>query len=130
TVREEVDHMGTIERLHDIVAPICVDLGLDLIDLEYRGAVVRVSVDKEGGVDIDAIAKATRAISRAFDEHDPLTSRYTLEVSSPGLERPLRTPAHFQRAIATKVRIKTRPGVEGERRVEGVLSTADDDTVT
>lgn len=122
--------MGTAERLHDIVAPICDDLDLELVDLEYRGGVVRVTVDKPGGVDIDAIAKATRAVSRAFDEHDPVAGRYTLEVSSPGLERSLRTPAHFQRAVGSKVRIKTRPGVEGERRVEGVLRAADDAEVT
>ena len=122
--------MGTAERLHDIVAPICDDLGLELVDLEHRGGLVRVTVDREGGVDIDAIAKATRAMSRAFDEHDPIAARYTLEVSSPGLERPLRTAAHFQRAIGTKVRIKTRPGADGERRVDGVLTAADDDGVT
>jgi ribosome maturation factor RimP len=122
--------MGTAERLHDIVAPICDDLGLELVDLEHRGGLVRVTVDRQGGVDIDAIAKATREISRAFDQHDPITARYTLEVSSPGLERPLRTPAHFQRAIGSKVRIKTRPGADGERRVEGVLRAADDDGVT
>jgi len=122
--------MGTAERLHDIVAPICDDLGLELVDLEHRGGLVRVTVDRQGGVDIDAIAKATREISRAFDQHDPITARYTLEVSSPGLERPLRTPAHFQRAIGSKVRIKTRPGADGERRVEGLLRAADDDGVT
>jgi ribosome maturation factor RimP len=122
--------MGTVERLHDLVAPICEDLGLELVDLEYKGGRVRVAVDREGGVDIDAIAKATRQISRALDEHDPIAGRYTLEVSSPGLERPLRTPAHFARAVGTKVRIKTRPGIEGERRVDGVLSAADDEGVT
>jgi ribosome maturation factor RimP len=92
--------------------------------------VVRVTIDRPGGVDMDAIARVTRAVSRALDQHDPIAGRYTLEVSSPGLERTLRTPAHFLRAVGSTVRIKTRPGVEGERRIDGVLAAADDEGVT
>jgi ribosome maturation factor RimP len=118
--------MGMNERLHAIVDPICAELGLELVDLEYTGGVVRVTIDRPGSIDMDAIARATRAVSRALDEHDPIGGRFTLEVSSPGLERSLRTPAHFQRAVGSTVRIKTRPHVEGERRVDGVLAAADD----
>jgi ribosome maturation factor RimP len=122
--------MGINDRLHAIVDPICADLDLELVDLEYAGGVVRVTIDRPDGVDMEAIAKATRAVSRAFDEHDPIAGRFTLEVSSPGLERPLRTPAHFRRAVGSTVRIKTRPGVEGERRLDGVLTAAGDDSCT
>jgi len=122
--------MGIAERLHDIVAPICVDLDVELVDVDYGGGVVRVTVDRPDGVDMDTIARVTRAVSRALDEHDPISGRYTLEVSSPGLERPLRTPAHFRRAVGSTVRVKTRPGVEGDRRIDGVLTAADDDGVT
>src|SRR5690606_13015901 len=118
--------MAVTDRLHDIVEPLCADLGLELVDLEYTSGVVRVTIDRTGGVDIDAIAHLTREVSRAFDRHDPIAGRYTLEVSSPGLERPLRTPAHFARAVGATVRIKTRPGTEGDRRVDGVLEAADD----
>lgn len=122
--------MSINDRLHDIVDPICAALDLELVDLDYAGGVVRVTIDRPGGVDMEAIAQATRSVSRAFDEHDPIAGRFTLEVSSPGLERTLRTPAHFQRAVGSTVRVKTRPGVEGERRVDGVLAAADDEGCT
>src|SRR5690606_21976217 len=128
--REEADDMGIAERLHDIVAPICAELDVELVDDEYTGGDVPATIDWPDGVDMDAIARVTRAVSRALDEHDPISGRYTLEVSSPGLERPLRTQAHFSRAVGSTVRIKTRPGVEGDRRIDGVLSAADDDGVT
>jgi ribosome maturation factor RimP len=122
--------MAISDKLHAIVDPICAELALELVDLEYSGGVVRVTVDREGGIDMEAIAAATRAISRAFDEHDPISGKFLLEVSSPGLERTLRTPAHFQRAVGSKVRIKTKPGLEGDRRIDGTLRAADDDGVT
>ncbi len=75
-------------------------------------------------------AACTRTISRALDEHDPIDGRYALEVGSPGLERPLRTPAHYAGAVGTTVKVKTTPGVEGERRVEGTITAADDDGIT
>jgi ribosome maturation factor RimP len=69
-------------------------------------------------------------VSRALDDADPIGHRYTLEVTSPGLERSLRTPEQFARAVGEVVRVKTRSDVEGERRVEGVLSAADTDGIT
>jgi ribosome maturation factor RimP len=122
--------MGIIERLHEIIDPICADAGLELVDLDYAGGVVKVSIDRPGGVDMEAIAATTREISRSFDHHDPIAGRYTLEVGSPGLERPLRTPTHFQRAVGSTVRIKIRPGDDGIRRIEGVIRAADDEGFT
>jgi ribosome maturation factor RimP len=72
----------------------------------------------------------TRAVSAALDEAVIVPSAYTLEVSSPGLERALRTPEHFAGAVGREVRIKLRPGVEGDRRAAGVLTASDDHTVT
>ena len=77
----------------------------------------------------DSTIQVARAISRTLDEHDPIQGHYTLEVSTPGLERPLRTPAHFQGAIGAEVKVKTHPGVEGDRRVDGTVRAADDETV-
>ncbi|MGH9137077.1 MAG: ribosome maturation factor RimP [Acidimicrobiales bacterium] len=118
------------DRVHDVVAPVLEQLGLDLYDVEHRGGMLRITVTREGGVDLDAIADATRAVSRALDESDPIPGRYTLEVSSPGLERALRTPGHFAAAVGDAVTVKTKPDVEGERRVAGQLVSADDHTVT
>ncbi|HEY1278035.1 MAG TPA: ribosome maturation factor RimP, partial [Acidimicrobiales bacterium] len=82
------------------------------------------------GVDLDTIALATRIVSRQLDHSDPIPGRYTLEVTSPGLERNLRTPAHFERAVGSAVNVRTLPDVEGERRVRGELIAADGDGVT
>lgn len=122
--------MSAGDRVRELLAPLVQDAGLDVYDIELAGGTLRVLVDREGGADIDAISRLTRAISRALDEHDPISGSYTLEVSTPGLERPLRTPAHFTGAVGTTIKVKTRPGVEGDRRVEGTIATADDDTVT
>jgi len=122
--------MSAAERVRELVVPLVDAAGLDLYDLELAGGTLRVLVDREGGADIDVISTLTRAVSRALDEHDPISGSYMLEVSTPGLERPLRTPAHYVGAIGATVKVKTRPGIEGDRRVEGTVTAADDVAVT
>jgi ribosome maturation factor RimP len=116
------------DRLGVLIAPVLAELELSLYDLDYSGGNLRVLIDRPGGIDLGAITQATRRISNLLDEADIITSAYTLEVSSPGLERNLRTPAHFASAIGREVKIKTRPSVAGERRVDGTLIAADDST--
>ena len=122
--------MDTTDRVRALAAPLAEDLGLELYDLEFAGGVLRVTVDRAGGVDIDQIGRLSRSLSRALDDADPVPGEYTLEVSSPGLERPLRTAAHYARSVGETVAVKTRPGVEGDRRVTGTLVAADDATIT
>ena len=124
--------MSATDRVQAIVAPLVEAADLELYDLDMAGGVLQVLVDKDGGADIDAISTLARAISRALDEHDPIDGGYALEVSTPGLERPLRTPQHFAAAVRGRMtaKIKTKPTVGGERRVEGVLTAADESTVT
>ena len=122
--------MSTADEIRRLVAPVVEDMGLELDHVEFTGGLLRITVDRDGGVDIEGLSAASEAVSRVLDEEDPIPSRYTLELSSPGLERPLRTPAHYQRYIGTKVSVKTRPEVEGERRVEGVIEEADDEGFT
>ena len=119
------------EKLQTIVATPLADLGIEVSDIELAGGLLRVTVERADGtsIDIDAITEATRIVSRELDVHDPIPGHYTLEVSSPGLERPLRTPAHFRRAVGQQVAVRTNPGVEGERRVAGLLTTADDEGI-
>ncbi len=120
----------TAEEIRSLVAPLVEAEGLELYDVEDAGGVLRVLVDRPGGIDLDAVAAATRVVSDAIDEADALEGPATLEVSSPGLERPLRTPAHFARALGARINVKTVPGSEGERRFEGTLVEADDDSIT
>lgn len=118
-----------LDTVGQLVAPLLERHDARLYDIEQAGATLRVLVDRPGGVDLDLLADVTRELSCALDDVEPVPGRYTLEVSSPGLERPLRRPEHFSAAVGTKVRIKTRTEVEGERRIEGVLVTADDDGI-
>ena len=119
--------MSVTDRVHQLVEPLLAAHDVEVVDVEQLGATLRVTVDRPGGIDLDAVSGATLVVSDALDRHDPLPGRYTLEVSSPGLERPLRTPAHFQHFIGSEVTVKTRPEVDGDRRVEGTLESADDD---
>lgn len=122
--------MDTTGRAAALVAPLVADAGASLYDLEYAGGVLRVTVEREGGVDLGLIAQLTREISRALDEADPIAGQYTLEVSSPGLERTLRRPEHFAGAVGSLVALKLRAGVEGDRRVKGTLIGFDEDVLT
>jgi ribosome maturation factor RimP len=120
--------MSEADRLHALVEPLVAAEGLELFDLEVLPKLVRVTVDRpESGIDLDTISNLTSAISSLLDTHDPVPgSSYALEVSSPGLERPLRTPEHFRRFVGTTVSVKTRPEVEGDRRLQGTLSDVDE----
>jgi ribosome maturation factor RimP len=123
-----------IDRVRELVAPIASDLQLDLYDIERRGGTIRVTLDtvagSEQGITLDELSLATRLISREMDHADPIPGRYTLEVTSPGLERPLRSPAHFRREVGKEITVRLSDVVNDERRVEGVLIGADDDAAT
>lgn len=117
------------DELSDAVASAIEPLGLEVADLALRPGLVRVVVDRPGGVDLDAIAEATRAVSAVLDRLDPLPGHYTLEVSSPGVERPLRTRRQFDAAVGETVSVRTVAGGEGERRAQGRLAAVDDDGI-
>lgn len=123
-----------IQRVRELVEPIASDLDLDLYDVEQRGGTLRVTVDtppgSEGGVDMDQLALATRLISREMDHQDPIPGRYTLEVTSPGVERSLRTAAHYQREIGKTINVRLANTAGDDRRIEGVLVAADDTSFT
>ena len=122
--------MAITDRVRAVVLPLAEERGLDVYDVEQHQASVRILVSREGGIDINALTELSRSVSRALDETDPVPGKYTLEVSSPGLERPLRRPDHFRGAVNDRVTVKTVPGAEGDRRVTGVLVAADEDGIT
>lgn len=122
--------MGPTETVRDLAEPVCAADGVELVDVELGGGVLTVTVDREGGLDLDTISGLTRRISRLLDDDDPVPGRYTLEVSTPGLERKLRTPEHFRRAVGELVTVRTVAGTEAGRRLRGPLVAADDDTIT
>jgi ribosome maturation factor RimP len=122
--------MEVTERVRELCEPVVADLDVELYDVERAGGILRVTVDQPGGVPLEVVSEATRRISRLLDEHDPVPGRYTLEVTSPGLERKLRTPAHFAGAIGQPVTIKARTADGSRRRLRGVLAAVDDSGVT
>jgi ribosome maturation factor RimP len=105
-------------------------LGLSLYDVEFERGTLSVVVNKEGGVDLESLTAANRAISEWLDQNDPISSRYTLDVSSPGLERKLRTPAHFASALGEVVTLREIREGESTRRLEGTVLASDENTVT
>jgi ribosome maturation factor RimP len=104
--------------------------GLELVEVSYHGArarrVLRIVVDREGGVDLETIATISEKLSRRLDLEDFGEGAYQLEVSSPGLERPLRTPTQFARCIGWQVDVRTVKRVEGSSMHVGTLVAADD----
>lgn len=125
---EVADQHGT-ERVRAVVEPPLSEKGFEVVDVERQGLVLRVTVDRPGGIDLEAVTEATRLVNELLDRHDLIGERTTLEVSSPGIERPLRTPEHFRRFVGTEVAVKLRPGADGERRLAGLLESADDEGV-
>jgi ribosome maturation factor RimP len=123
-----------IARVRELVTPIAADLGLDLYDVEQRGGTLRITLDtppgSPDGVTLDTLALASRLMSKELDQDDPIPARYTLEVTSPGVERQLRRPDHFQREVGKLVAIRLSNVDHEQRRVQGVIVAADDATVT
>jgi ribosome maturation factor RimP len=110
--------------------PLLSDLGLELYDVELVAGTLTVTVNRPGGVDLEALTAANRALSEWLDAADPIPGHFTLDVSSPGLERKLRTPGHFAAAVGELVTLRERREGEPTRRLEGVVADADATTVT
>jgi ribosome maturation factor RimP len=123
--------MDQAKVVRDLVEPALSDQGFQVFDVEFSGGRLVVTVTKPEGVDLEALTQANHIVSDLLDEHDPIPAdHYLLEVSSPGLERSLRTPEHFAGALGETVSIKVKPHVGGERRHEGLLEAADDEGVS
>jgi ribosome maturation factor RimP len=124
---------GAGERLWHLLEPYLAAENVELDDLDVRGGgrgrLVRVLVDAPGGLGVDRIAELARGLSRLLDEQDPVNGSYTLEVSSPGLERKLRRPLHYEKAIGREVDIKTGTEVDGVTRHRGELKQFVDESV-
>ena len=120
--------------LEATIGPVVETAGMELVDVTFRrehgGKVLRVLIDREGGVDLEAISTVSERVSRRLDVEGFDPGPYSLEVSSPGLERPLRKPEDFARRVGEKVKVKTFAPVEGGRSHTGTIVAADDEHVT
>ncbi len=120
-----------------LLSPAVESLGLELLGLEFRpgngNALLRLYIDapgREGGVTLDDCEAVSREVSALMDVHDPIDSHYTLEVSSPGIDRPLFKPAHFARFIGESAKIALEFPQDGRRRFQGAILAVEGDVVT
>ena len=108
--------------IHEILAPGAKALGYELVAVELGGgdtSVLCCYIDSENGIDVEDCAKASRQFSAILDVEDPISNKYHLEVSSPGLDRPLVTPEHFKSVKGKRVKIKLSIPIEGRKRFTG-----------
>ncbi len=120
-------------RLSGLIKPAVEALGYELVGVEYRRgrrrALLRVYIDKADGITLDDCERASHQVSGVLDVEDPIVEQYNLEVSSPGLDRPLFEPEHFERFAGHRVKVKMSPPVEGRRKFIGVLLGIEDGQV-
>ena len=121
---------GVEGRVRSLAAPLLAPLGVELEEVQWGGGRLRLVVDTAEGIDSGTLVQVTRTISSELDAADPIPGRYTLEITSPGVERPLRAPEQYRKAVGSAVAVKLRPGDDGERRIEGRLVAADDALIT
>ena len=122
------------DQLSELLGPVVSDLGYELWELEYApragGALLRLYIDSVAGISLDDCERVSRAVSATLDSADPIPGNYTLEVSSPGLDRVLRTPAHFERFAGERVRVEMAHPVAGRKRFSGQLLAANGREIT
>ncbi len=123
----------TRKILIELIEPLVESKGFELVQLDYttgKQGHLLLYIDHQDGISIEDCELISWAVSDLLDGHDPIAHAYTLEVSSPGLERPLTKPAHFVRFRGEKVKVKTAEPIGGSRNFSGVLSSADDQRIT
>jgi ribosome maturation factor RimP len=122
------------DRLTAMVEPVVNGLGYELVLLEYapsrRTGTLRLFIDKPAGIVVEDCERVSREVAALLDVEDPVPGAYRLEVSSPGLDRPLVKPEHFERFIGEKIRVEMMAPIAGQRRFRGVLLGIDGRTVT
>ena len=119
----------TVTHIEQLLQPGADTLGFEIVAVEMAGgdsSIVRVYIDTPDGVSIDDCAKASRQFSAILDVEDPISNRYTLEVSSPGMDRPLAKAEHFESVIGQEVKIRMATLINGRKRYKGQLLEASD----
>ena len=122
------------EELTELLAPVVADLGLECLGVEFSpshgNSLVRVYIDAaDRPVTVDDCELVSRQVSATLDVNDPIQGRYTLEVSSPGLDRPLYTAAHFARFLGEAAKVEVNLPIEGRRRFQGPILAVEDSTI-
>ena len=127
--------MAVSDRLQTLLEPVVEDLGYELVGIEYqsnpKNRVVRVFIDQDpDGIGVEDCERVSREVSALMDVEEPVPGQYTLEVSSPGVERPLFTGQHFARFVGETASVQLAVPVNHRRRFKGIILAADDERVT
>lgn len=121
------------EQLEQLIAPIAASLGCELWGLEYltqgRYTTLRIFIDAEYGVSLDDCERVSRQISSVMDVEDPIDGEYTLEISSPGMDRPLYKTEHYLRYVGETINVRLRVARDGRRRFKGVITKLENNDV-
>jgi ribosome maturation factor RimP len=122
------------DQLGELLGPVVAALGYELWEIEYApragGGLLRLYIDAPAGISLDDCERVSRAVSETLDQTDPIPGHYTLEVSSPGLDRVLRTRAHFARFAGERVRLEMMQPVDGRKRFLGRLKDVGESDIT
>jgi ribosome maturation factor RimP len=122
-------------RVWELAAPLADSEGMEIVDIEFRpegsraGRVLRLYLDKEGGPNVDDLSRVSRQLSEILDAQTTIEGAYTLEVSSPGINRPLKRPEHFDRFVGKRIRVRTREMINGRRSFLGPLEAVSGDSI-
>ena len=127
--------MGKVsEQVFELVAPIAESFGLEVIEVlyekKYDGMNLTIVIDKEGGVNINDCETLHRAIDAPLDELDPIECAYILNVSSPGIDRPLKTERDYKRNLNKKISVKLYKAIDSQKSFVGILTAYDEETFT
>lgn len=127
---------ATVTRVWELAAPLAEGEGMEIVDIEFRreagrgGRVLRLYLDKDGGPNVDDLSRVSRQLSELLDSQDAVQGAYTLEVSSPGINRPLKRPDHFARFVGKRIRVRTRDIIDNRRSFLGILRQVLEDRIT
>lgn len=123
-----------VKTAKSLLEPILQERNLELVDIEYtkegQNWFLRVYIDKEGGVDITECGEVSEELSEKLDDADPIKEAYFLEVSSPGVERPLKTESDLKASVGKQVFIKLYEPIEGQKEYEGLLKSFHEQVLT
>jgi len=130
-----MDRSAVTQRVWELAEPLALAADLELVDVQYRPEggrlILRLLLDRpDGGVTLDQLTRVSREVGDLLDAHDAVPGRYSLECSSPGLNRPLIREVHFRRALGRQVRIRTRTPIGERRQLRGTLEAVTADGVT
>jgi ribosome maturation factor RimP len=122
-----------VEKIWALCEPAVTDMGMELVEVEHLrapgGAVVRLYIDRNGGVSVADCARVSREVGYLLDAEDIMRGRYFLEVSSPGIDRVLRKKEHFERFRGNPLRVVTKEAIQGARKIRGRIHACNDEVL-